>query len=97
MFIPALDVVYQDRKVGASMVGLDLGGPVTDQVQFLVNANSEPCTGEIEIWSGDHIQPNLHSVKTFADRDILDVQGDMVDLQDLHRSGNLTMRNGLPS
>jgi hypothetical protein len=56
MLLPSIEVVHQQGKVVAAIVGYNLPRPLTDEVQLLVGPQAKPCPGKCKRRPWNHLQ-----------------------------------------
>lgn len=83
--LPGVHVVDHQGPVVAAIVRDHRARPFPNEMQLLVSSQPEPCAGEGEVRAGHRLQLEYLGVKLRAPLEVGDVQGDVIELQGLHR------------
>jgi len=84
MGFPLVKAVDDQSEMSPTVMGVNWKIPVANQVKFLIPAQSKPRPGKIEIGSLHHRQLHHIAIKRDTDFDVLDVNGDVIELLGFH-------------
>jgi hypothetical protein len=84
MFFPRLEVIHAQRKMIVVVHWRNRFDAPTDEMQFLRDAEPEPRARKIKRRARQRFQPQHVAVKRAASRQVRDMNGDMVEFEELH-------------
>src|SRR5947208_4928454 len=90
VMLPFVEVIDAQREMIATVMGEDFLLPLTDDMQFLDRAQTEPGARECKSRAGQGIEPKNVPVKLTARFDILDVDRHMIQLQRFHNKNKIS-------
>src|SRR5437773_6372620 len=82
ILFPGVKVIDQQSKMIAAIMRDHFPGPLANEMQLLIGAQTKPGTGKRERRPRDRLQPQHVAIERDAPLDIGNMQGDVIELRE---------------